>query len=256
LGGNKLRKLEFLLADAVRGGCDSVVTIGGLQSNHCRATAAAARMVGMEPHLILRTPAAAASTTARSTPAGAVPGAGAAAASSPVASSARDAGTVGNLLVDRAVGASLYTCTPGEYGRVGSDALVSRLCHRLGASGNRRPYPIPVGGSSGLGSWGYVQAVDELVRQLRQAGEEASVDHVVFASGSGGTAAGIAIGLALAYDGLPSSDGYSKRKRPQVHAVGVCDAPITFTARWPRLRRRWASSFLRAAGWTTTPAST
>jgi len=55
LGGNKIRKLEFLLADALKQGCDSVVTIGGEQSNHCRATASAARMVGMEPHLILRT---------------------------------------------------------------------------------------------------------------------------------------------------------------------------------------------------------
>lgn len=55
LGGNKIRKLDFLLADAVSNDCDSVVTIGGEQSNHCRATAAAARQVGLEPHLILRT---------------------------------------------------------------------------------------------------------------------------------------------------------------------------------------------------------
>jgi Pyridoxal-phosphate dependent enzyme len=55
LGGNKIRKLEFLLCEALASGCDSVVTIGGEQSNHCRATASAARMLGLEPHLILRT---------------------------------------------------------------------------------------------------------------------------------------------------------------------------------------------------------
>ena len=55
LSGNKIRKLEFLLAEALAAGCDSVITVGGIQSNHCRATAAAARRVGLTPHIILRT---------------------------------------------------------------------------------------------------------------------------------------------------------------------------------------------------------
>ena len=57
LSGNKVRKLEFLLAEALAGGHDCVITVGGIQSNHCRATAAAARRVGLEPHIILRTAA-------------------------------------------------------------------------------------------------------------------------------------------------------------------------------------------------------
>ena len=56
LSGNKVRKLEFLLAEAVWNGCDTVITVGGIQSNHCRASAAAARCCGLEPHIILRTP--------------------------------------------------------------------------------------------------------------------------------------------------------------------------------------------------------
>jgi 1-aminocyclopropane-1-carboxylate deaminase/D-cysteine desulfhydrase-like pyridoxal-dependent ACC family enzyme len=85
LGGNKIRKLEFLLADALANDYNSVVTIGGEQSNHCRATAAAARMVGLEPHLILRT-----------------------------TRDPSDLRYTGNILIDRMVGSKIYTCTPGE----------------------------------------------------------------------------------------------------------------------------------------------
>jgi len=116
LGGNKVRKLEFLLAEALANGNDSVVTIGGDQSNHCRATAAACRMVGLEPHLILRSRKA-----------------------------DNDLGLVGNLLMDRAVGSQIYTCTPGEYGRVGSVEMIARLCQYLETKQKRRPYAIPVG---------------------------------------------------------------------------------------------------------------
>lgn len=182
LSGNKIRKLEFLLADALERGCDAVVTIGGEQSNHCRATAAAARMIGLEPHLILRSPRA-----------------------------NEDLGLVGNLLMDRMVGSQIYTCTPGEYGRVGSHELVRRVCAHLAAAG-RRPYGIPVGGSNGVGSWGYVNGVDELIQQLS---DDTPVDHIVFACGSGGTAAGITLGVALALGTSP--------RRPRVHAIGVCD---------------------------------
>jgi D-cysteine desulfhydrase len=203
MGGNKLRKLEFLLADALWHKCDSVVTIGGVQSNHCRATAAASRALRLEPHLILR--AAPAAATA-------------------------DLGTVGNLLVDRAVGAALYTCTPGEYGRLGSHALVERLGSYLRNQQGKSPYLIPVGGSNGIGSWGYIQGVDELVQQL----EGETVDHVVFASGSGGTAAGIALGLALVHQHRAAAAAATVEgadlppPSPQVHAVGVCDTPDYF----------------------------
>jgi len=196
LGGNKIRKLEFLLADALQKGCDSVVTIGGQQSNHCRATAAAARMLGMEPHLILR--------RARTKQA------------NHDERDEEDLGLTGNLLIDRMVGSKIYTCTPGEYGRVGSSELVLRLCAHLKETG-RRPYAIPVGGSNGLGSWGYINGVEELLIQWDSLEGNPSLDHIVFACGSGGTAAGIALGIALAHT--------SSRNKiaPTVHAIGVCD---------------------------------
>jgi D-cysteine desulfhydrase len=197
-GGNKIRKLEFLLADALQKDCQAVVTIGGLQSNHCRATAAAARMVGLEPHLILRTPE-------------------------------EDVGMVGNVLIDRMVGSQIYTCTPGEYGRVGSLVLVQRLCAYLEQQQNEatfKVYPIPVGGSNAVGTWGYIHAVDELLQQWygNPKDDAPSLDHIVFACGSGGTAAGIVLGMALAHGNNQGID----RPMPKLHAVGVCDDPDIF----------------------------
>jgi len=202
LGGNKIRKLEFLLADALDGGYDSVITIGGEQSNHCRATAITCRMVGLEPHLILRTKRA----------------------NEVEKNKEEDAfGYVGNILFDRIAGASIHTCTPGEYGRKGSNGLIELLCEDLESrvEGKRRNkvYKIPVGGSNGLGTWGYIEAVDEFVHQL----DKERVDHVVFACGSGGTAAGISLGLPLAY-----RENNNVENTPKIHAVGVCDYPDYF----------------------------
>ena len=104
LGGNKIRKLEFLLADALSKGCDSVVTIGGEQSNHCRATACAARLVGLEPHLILRTNKATYEENGDEA-----------------------LGMKGNILYDRLAGSTIYTCAPGE---------VRRCCHELRTAAN------------------------------------------------------------------------------------------------------------------------
>jgi len=214
-GGNKIRKLEFLLADALRtNATGGVVTIGGEQSNHCRATAAACRMVGLRPHLILRTGRA-----------------------DKIDYSEEGMGTVGNLLFDRMVGGKIYTCTPGEYGRIGSDQLVARLCRVLReeeqqAGGESSSYyPIPVGGSNGLGTFGYLDASQEILEQWRQIPSEnydqsensgKSLDHIVVACGSGGTAGGIAIGMALAHLNNQSTPP------PTVHAVGVCDSPDYF----------------------------
>jgi len=202
LGGNKLRKLEFLLADAIERGCNAVVTIGGEQSNHCRATAAACRMIGMDPHLILRTRRANA-----------------------VREGKDDFGSVGNILIDRMIGSKIYTCTPGEYGRIGSDQLVERVCKTLqstsGPFGPVKPYGIPVGGSNAVGTWGYINGVEEMLEQWGAMksgdGSTCSLDHVVFACGSGGTAAGITLGLALA-----------RSAKAKVHAIGVCDSPDYF----------------------------
>lgn len=202
-GGNKVRKLEFLLADALAKGYKKVVTIGGEQSNHCRATAAACRMVGMEPHLILRTPRADEIQRSSNEIEGGI-------------------GHTGNILFDRMVGSSIYTCTPGEYGRMGSKELVSRLCAHLEEKSGESVYPIPVGGSNGMGTWGYIQGVEELLSQWNTIDTKPSLDHVVFACGSGGTAAGITIGMALAFEALEGS------LAPKVHAMGVCDDPDYF----------------------------
>ena len=206
MGGNKIRKLNFLLADALAGGYDSVVTIGGEQSNHCRATAAAARMVGLDPHLILRTRKS-------------------------YVDDNEMLGTTGNLLYDRFVGATIYTCTPGEYGRFGSNALLKKVCGDLERMG-KVPYLINVGGSNGIGTWGYIDAIDELVSQItsysQNVGEDSTneslinIDHIVFACGSGGTAAGISCGVALAFS------NERNLHLPQVHAIGVCDSPEYF----------------------------
>lgn len=189
LSGNKVRKLEFLMADAVQKGCDCCVTIGGVQSNHCRATAVAARKVGLDSFLILRQSD---SELERSV----------------------DPGLTGNLLIARMVNAQLRMVSRSEYIRAGSKALVSQCVAQLQGDG-RRPYGIPVGGSSPLGAWGYIECVEEIRQQCLQRGRPFS--DIVVACGSGGSAAGLAIGVKLA--GLPC----------KVHAILVCDNVRYFT---------------------------
>lgn len=154
LSGNKVRKLEFLLADAQRSGADVVITTGGIQSNHARATAVAARELGLRPVLLLR---------------GEPP---------PVPD--------GNLLLDRLLGAEVHWCTPDEY-RARRNERMAEIADELRAGGER-PYVVPEGGSNGLGALGYVRAAEEV------ADGQARFDHVVCAVGSGGTLAGLALG--------------------------------------------------------------
>jgi D-cysteine desulfhydrase family pyridoxal phosphate-dependent enzyme len=156
-GGNKVRKLEFLIGDALAKGCDCVVTGGAAQSNHCRQAAAAAASQGLACHLAL---------------AGAEP---------PLPE--------GNLLLDRLLGAAIHWC--GER-RKGEDipAIAARL-----ASEGRKPYVMPYGGSSAIGALGFVAAARELAGQLADLRQWPS--RIVFASSSGGTQAGLAAGAAL-----------------------------------------------------------
>lgn len=160
LSGNKVRKLEFLLADARARGADTVITCGGEQSNHCRATALAAARLGMRSRLLLRT---------------------ADPASPPRAEA--------NILLDRLAGAELVWITPDEYRRRGE--LLAREAARVEAAGGR-PYVIPEGGSNALGAWGYIRAAEELARDLE--GRSATI---VYAVGSGGTGAGLILGCKL-----------------------------------------------------------
>lgn len=183
LSGNKVRKLEFLMAAAVASGHDSIITIGGQQSNHARATACCSKQLGLESHLILRCP-----------------------------DPEKDPGLAGNLLLNRLVGANIYTVSPGTYARIGSAELTAQLAEKLRAQG-KNPYVVPVGGSNELGAWGYIEFVRELIQQCQDMAI-GDFDHIIFACGSGGTATGIALGLRLS--GI----------KTKVHAVGVCDSPV------------------------------
>lgn len=184
LSGNKVRKLEFLLADAIQRKHDSVITIGGIQSNHCRATAVAARQLGFQPHLILRKAPGQPNTD-------------------------EDLGLTGNLLFDRMVGSQIHTVSASTYAQIGSDNLCHVLEEQLKEQG-KNPYVIPVGGSNAIGAFGYIECVREILES------HTDFDHILFACGSGGTVAGLAIGMKLA--GVNA----------QLHAVGVCDSPKYF----------------------------
>jgi D-cysteine desulfhydrase len=164
--GNKIRKLEYLLAEARARHATTVITCGGLQSNHARATAVLARSLGMNSVLLLRT---------KDAPGAALP-------------------TSGNVLLDRMVGAEIRLITPDQYrDRSEQMAVVAREIEARGGV----PYVIPEGGSNALGSLGYVRAMVEIARQLELglAGGQ-PFDLVAHACGSGGTAAGVVVGAA------------------------------------------------------------
>lgn len=157
--GNKVRKLEFVLARALDRAARTVVTCGGSNSNHCRATAVLAARFGLACHLFLRT------------------------------ADGRAPGLLqGNTLLDHLAGATVTWITPDDYSR--RDSLMAAYAAKVGAT-----YVIPEGASDGLGAWGYAAAVAEIRDQLRTAGLE--IDCVVHAMGSGGTTAGLLAGLTL-----------------------------------------------------------
>jgi D-cysteine desulfhydrase family pyridoxal phosphate-dependent enzyme len=131
LGGNKARKLEFLCAEALEQGCDTLVTGGGRQSNHARMTAAAATRLGLDCHLAL-----AGEPPSRAT---------------------------GNLLLDGIFGASLHFT--GDRGYYATEEAITALAAGLAAEG-RKPYAIPIGGASVAGAQAYVEAADELLSQV------------------------------------------------------------------------------------------
>jgi D-cysteine desulfhydrase len=164
--GNKIRKLEYLLADALERRATTVVTCGGIQSNHARATALLAAEVGLRAVLVLR-----------------------------VADPTKQAPSLGNLLLDRLAGARIRFVTPAQYQE--RHTLLPALQRELEAQGER-VIVIPEGGSNALGSLGYVEAMAEVRQQLDLGlgpGRNAPIDSVVHACGSGGTTAGVALGV-------------------------------------------------------------
>ena len=157
LGGNKTRKLEFLVGQALEQGADTLITVGGAQSNHCRQTAAAAAKAGLKCDLILN-------GNKPKTP-------------------------NGNLLLNRLFGATEHWIDRSQRA-----AKLESLSAELQAKG-RRPYPITVGGSNGVGATGYVFGMVELMEQLRATNQR--VDHILFGTSSGGTQAGIELGARI-----------------------------------------------------------
>ncbi len=161
-GGNKARKLEFAVADALAQGADPLVTLGAVQSNHCRLSAAAAAKCGLRCVLVLR---------------GQPP-----------------AAWNGNLLLDRLLGADVVFS--GERTR---EAVAAEVMQAQTAAGHR-PYLIPVGASNEIGALGFVAAMEELDAQL--SARKLPVDRIIFASSSGGTQAGLCVGAkALGFHG-------------------------------------------------------
>ena len=158
LGGNKARKLEFLVGQALEQGADMLVTAGAAQSNHCRQTAAAAAKAGLKCELILNS-------------------------QKPILQN-------GNLLLDELLGAKCHWIERPQF-----PVKLSELPEQLRAQG-RKPYVIGIGGSNGVGATGYVLAMIELEGQLRTI--QHRLDHIVFASSSGGTQAGMVLGAQLA----------------------------------------------------------
>lgn len=154
LGGNKARKLEFILGDARQKRADTIITAGAVQSNHCRQTAAAAASLGLECHLVL----------------GGEP----------------PATANGNLLLNQLFGSHIHWA--GE-NRKGED--IAKIVEQLKQAG-KNPYVVPYGGSNELGAAAFAEAIRELELQ-----RDTAFSHLVFASSSGGTHAGLMVGKRL-----------------------------------------------------------
>jgi D-cysteine desulfhydrase len=157
-GGNKARKLEYLCAEAIARGADTLVTGGGRQSNHVRMTAAAANKLGLGCTVVL--------------------------------GSGPPSHPSGNVVLDLVLGADIVW--GGDLDYYATEAAIEAQCARLRDQG-KRPYAMPVGGASTTGALGYVDAADEIAAQLREHGLD--VGTIVTADGSGGTHAGLVAGL-------------------------------------------------------------
>ena len=167
-GGNKTRKLEFLMADAEQQGADTIITQGAVQSNHARQTAAIAAKLGYECYLLLE------NRTGSDDP---------------------DFLANGNVLLDDIYNARLSDFPAGT----DMNQEMLSLAEELRVAG-KKPYIIPGGGSNRIGALGYVNAAYELVGQCNDQGLK--VDHIVHATGSTGTQAGLVTGLTAIHSGI------------------------------------------------------
>lgn len=168
-GGNKTRKLEFLMAEALARGADTVITQGATQSNHARQTAAAARKLGMRCEIILE---------------------------NRTGSTQHDYRASGNVLLDKLFGAGIREVAGGS----DMNAELEKVAAEVTAAGGK-PYVIPGGGSNVTGALGYVNCALELLTQANDRGLK--IDWLVHATGSSGTQAGLVAGLEAVRSGIP-----------------------------------------------------
>lgn len=202
VSGNKVRKLEFVVADALAGGCDTLVTEGTAQSNHCRATAAVCARLGLGCVLLFR------------------PG-------------PQDGPPVGNHLLDVLFGAQTRHFTRAEYS-ANRTRIVADVLAELRAGG-RVPRFTPAGASEPVGCWGYIEATRELAEQTRAAGLGAC--DVVAGVSSGGTFAGMVLGKKLYREeelhlvGVPVSDDVAHHRAAIAELCGATIAKYGLDAR-------------------------
>lgn len=156
--GNKIRKLEYCVAEALDKNCDYLITCGSIQSNHCRATAAAAAKLGLGAYLVLK--------------------------------GDEDTPVEGNLFFDKMLGAEIKFVTAEEYKNKRAEIMES-IKDALEKDGFK-PYIIPEGASNGVGSLGYVNAMEEILKQEKEMGIK--FDAIVVTVGSGGTYSGLYYG--------------------------------------------------------------
>ncbi len=190
-GGSKTRKLEFLVAEALNQNADTLITCGAVQSNHCRLTLAAARKEGLNCQLVLQER---------------VPG-------------SYDKRAGGNNFLYELLGAEKIKVVTAKENPAHT---MQQLADELAEKG-RKAYIIPVGGSTPLGACGYVACAQELLSQIFELG--LSIDHLVVASGSGGTHSGLVCGLFAAHSNINVEGiNVSRNKQEQEELVGelVC----------------------------------
>jgi len=187
-GGNKTRKLEFAVADALDQGADTLITVGGVQSNHTRQTAAAAARCSLRCVVVLR--------------------------------GHEPAAWNGNLLLDHLLGAQVVFS--GDRTR---EAVAEEVAAQARAAGSR-PYLIPVGASNAVGAVGFVAALEELDGQMKD--RALHVDRVVFASSSFGTQAGLCLGAkAVGFRGQLAAIAIdSRRDELQAGVAAIAAATI------------------------------
>jgi len=157
LSGNKVRKLEFTLAEAMHNGSDIIITLGGIQSNHCRATSLLCAQLGVQCHLLLY---------------------------------GDEIIENGNLLLDKLAGAKI-SYYPSDRDK-GFKENELKKWHRKYLDESKKPYSIPEGASDAVGLWGYIGASKELFQDFQKHG--INPGHIISATGSGGTQGGLILG--------------------------------------------------------------